>query len=97
MIKNNNKNKIVSCAPFKVISNITNDVYTVTEVEVKNGKLVNYIIDDKAWELDRFRAESFAIKESIIDLDDLFEIKNTLTYLLNRIDNVISEIFFKEE
>lgn len=41
--------KIVITEPFRVISNVTDCVYTVREVEInKKGIIENYIIDGRA-------------------------------------------------
>ena len=60
--------KIVITEPFRVISNVTDCVYTVREVEInkkgiienyieinKKGIIENYIIDGRAWSPSRFR------------------------------------------
>lgn len=91
---------ILRSSPFKVISNVTDNVYTINEIEVdKNGGIKNYIIDGKAWNPTRFRGEHpniYAIKilhspKNQFLLNELNIIKNNLENSLDRVEKIIEE------
>lgn len=89
-------------SPFRVISNETEYVYWVREVEVdKKGNIINYIIDNQTWSPTRFRGnkpntiyrfiESESKYENDEKFDDLYELASNLEYTLDKIKDYIQK------
>lgn len=96
--------KIVITEPFRVISNVTDCVYTVREVEInKKGIIENYIIDGRAWSPSRFRGNKPLCINSICmePLEDVLPARGTiedeLYNIMASIHNIIKKIEDKEE
>lgn len=96
--------KIVITEPFRVISNVTDCVYTVREVEInKKGIIENYIIDGRAWSPSRFRGNKPLCINSVCmePLEDVLPARGTiedeLYNIMASIHNIIKKIEDKEE
>ena len=96
--------KIVITEPFRVISNVTDCVYTVREVEInKKGIIENYIIDDRAWSPSRFRGNKPLCINSVCmePLENVLPARGTiedeLYNIMASIHNIIKKIEDKEE
>lgn len=96
--------KIVITEPFRVISNVTDCVYTVREVEInKKGIIENYIIDGRAWSPSRFRGNKPLCINSICmePLENVLPARGTiedeLYNIMASIHNIIKKIEDKEE
>lgn len=96
--------KIVITEPFRVISNVTDYVYTVREVEInKKGIIENYIIDGRAWEPSRFRGNKPMCINSICmePLKDVLPARGTiednLYNIMASILNIIKKLEDREE
>ena len=96
--------KIVITEPFRVISNVTDCVYTVREVEInKKGIIENYIIDGRAWEPGRFRGNKPMCINSICmePLKDVLPARGTieddLYNIMASMFNIIRKLEDREE
>lgn len=96
--------KIVITEPFRVISNVTDCVYTVREVEInKKGIIENYIIDGRAWSPSRFRGNKPLCINSVCmePLENVLPARETiedeLYNIMASIHNIIKKIEDKEE
>lgn len=96
--------KIVITEPFRVISNVTDCVYTVREVEInKKGIIENYIIDGRAWSPSRFRGNKPLCVNSVCmePLENVLPARGTiedeLYNIMASIHNIIKKIEDKEE
>lgn len=96
--------KIVITEPFRVISNVTDYVYTVREVEInKKGIIENYIIDERAWKPSRFRGNKPTCINSICmePLKDVLPARGTieddLYNIMASILNIIKKLEDREE
>lgn len=96
--------KIVITEPFRVISNVTDCVYTVREVEInKKGIIENYIIDGRAWSPSRFRGNKPSCINSVCmePLENVLPARGTiedeLYNIMASIHNIIKKIEDKEE
>lgn len=96
--------KIVITEPFRIISNVTDCVYTVREVEInKKGIIENYIIDGRAWSPSRFRGNKPLCINSVCmePLEDVLPARGTiedeLYNIMASIHNIIKKIEDKEE
>lgn len=96
--------KIVITEPFRVISNVTDCVYTVREVEInKRGIIENYIIDGRAWSPSRFRGNKPLCINSVCmePLENVLPARGTiedeLYNIMASIHNIIKKIEDKEE
>lgn len=96
--------KIVITEPFRVISNVTDCVYTVREVEInKKGIIENYIIDGRAWSPNRFRGNKPLCINSVCmePLENVLPARGTiedeLYNIMASIHNIIKKIEDKEE
>lgn len=96
--------KIVITEPFRVISNVTDCVYTVREVEInKKGIIKNYIIDGRAWSPSRFRGNKPLCINSVCmePLENVLPARGTiedeLYNIMASIHNIIKKIEDKEE
>jgi len=96
--------KIVITEPFRVISNVTDCVYTVREVEInKKGIIENYIIDGRAWSPSRFRGNKpLCINRVCMEpLENVLPARGTiedeLYNIMASIHNIIKKIEDKEE
>lgn len=96
--------KIVITEPFRVISNVTDCVYTVREVEInKRGIIENYIIDGRAWNPSRFRGNKPLCINSVCmePLENVLPARGTiedeLYNIMASIHNIIKKIEDKEE
>lgn len=96
--------KIVITEPFRVISNVTDCVYTVREVEInKKGIIENYIIDGRAWNPSRFRGNKPLCINSVCmePLENVLPARGTiedeLYNIMVSIHNIIKKIEDKEE
>lgn len=96
--------KIVITEPFRVISNVTDCVYTVREVEInKKGIIENYIIDGRAWSPSRFRGNKPLCINSVCmePLENVLPARGTiedeLYNIMVSIHNIIKKIEDKEE
>jgi hypothetical protein len=96
--------KIVITEPFRVISNVTDCVYTVREVEInKKGIIENYIIDGRAWSPSRFRGNKPLCINSVCmePLENVLPARGTiedeLYNIMASIHNIIKKIEDKEE
>lgn len=96
--------KIVITEPFRVISNVTDYVYTVREVEInKKGIIENYIIDGRAWSPSRFRGNKPLCINSVCmePLENVLPVRGTiedeLYNIMASIHNIIKKIEDKEE
>lgn len=96
--------KIVITEPFRVISNVTDCVYTVREVEInKKGIIENYIIDGRAWSPSRFRGNKPLCINSVCmePLENVIPARGTiedeLYNIMASIHNIIKKIEDKEE
>lgn len=96
--------KIVITEPFRVISNVTDCVYTVREVEInKKGIIENYIIDGRAWSPSRFRGNKPLCINSVCmePLENVLPARGTiedeLYNIMASIYNIIKKIEDKEE
>ena len=96
--------KIVITEPFRVISNVTDYVYTVREVEInKRGIIENYIIDGRVWKPSRFRGNKPTCINSIC-MEPLKDappargtIEDDLYNIMVSIHNIIKKLEDKEE
>lgn len=96
--------KIVITEPFRVISNVTDCVYTVREVEInKKGIIENYIIDGRVWSPSRFRGNKPLCINSVCmePLENVLpargKIEDELYNIMASIHNIIKKIEDKEE
>lgn len=96
--------KIVITEPFRIISNVTDCVYTVREVEInKKGIIENYIIDGRAWRPSRFRGNKPLCINSVCmePLENVLPARGTiedeLYNIMASIHNIIKKIEDKEE
>ena len=96
--------KIVITEPFRVISNVTDYVYTVREVEInKKGIIENYIIDGRVWKPSRFRGNkptciNSICMESLKDgLPARGTIEDDLYNIMVSIHNIIKKLEDREE
>lgn len=96
--------KIVITEPFRVISNVTDCVYTVREVEInKKGIIENYIIDGRAWSPSRFRGNKPLCINSVCmePLENVLPARGTiedeLYNIMASIHNIIKKIEDKEK
>ena len=96
--------KIVIIEPFRVISNVTDYVYTVREVEInKKGIIENYIIDGRVWKPSRFRGNKPTCINSICmePLKDVSPARGTieddLYNIMVSIRNIIKKLEDREE
>lgn len=96
--------KIVITEPFRVISNVTDCIYTVREVEInKKGIIENYIIDGRAWSPSRFRGNKPLCINSVCmePLENVLPARGTiedeLYNIMASIHNIIKKIEDKEE
>lgn len=96
--------KIVITEPFRVISNVTDCVYTVREVEInKKGIIENYIIEGRAWSPSRFRGNKPLCINSVCmePLENVLPARGTiedeLYNIMASIHNIIKKIEDKEE
>lgn len=96
--------KIVITEPFRVISNVTDYVYTVREVEInKKGIIENYIIDGRVWKPSRFRGNKPTCINSICmePLNDIPPARGTieddLYNIMVSIHNIIKKLEDREE
>ncbi len=96
--------EIVITEPFRVISNVTDRVYTVREVEInKRGIIENYIIDGRVWNPSRFRGNKPSCINSVCmePLENVLPARGTiedeLYNIMASIHNIIKKIEDKEE
>ena len=96
--------KIVKTEPFRVISNVTDCVYTVREVEINKKRIIeNYIIDGRAWKPSRFRGNNPTCINSICmeSLKDVLPARGTieddLYNIMASMFNIIRKLEDREE